>query len=514
MIRSDQYTNFGYRVFKGFQPRNWFQFADDAASVTSLESENQMLLNVFSKWCRWSDMLVRVDKCHSFGIRKKGSIAAQYKPKLYIDNKLVSPTGIDEHFTYLGRHFDFKMSDLKHKENLISTVTEQLSTIDRLPLHPRNKLLLYQCYTLSKISWDMTVTNITSTWMKNNVDNLVSRYIKSWLEIPISGTLNVITLSKRKFGLGVILPSTRLHQCQVTFRKSLSKSQNKNIRKLYNTTSKETNVQYDQYLSTKDVLVKIRRMSENRLKDELTTQSLVIKSIWNNADSKYTNSWSSVLEQLPQNLYSFVIRYLNNTLANGTNAVKWGITKDSSCRFCTNNQTLGHVIGGCSVALVEKRYNWRHDSILLNIAKILCSFPELDVYCDINEHFKNPSIITGERYRPDIIFIKNKLLLIIELTVGFETNMMKNFERKKEKYEQLIYNLSTEYTVEYVNLSLGALGVVNEKSELKKKLSKFGINDQSANFITKRIINICIRTTYYIFCMRNKEWENPEHLAW
>ena len=350
--------------------------------------------------------------------------------------------------------------------------------------------------------------------MKNNVDNLVSRYIRSWLEIPISGTLNVITLSKRKFGLGVILPSTRLHQCQVTFRKSLSKSQNKNIRKLYNTTSKETNVQYDQYLSTKDVLVKIRRMSENRLKDELTTQSLVIKSIWNNADSKYTNSWSSVLEQLPQNLYSFVIRYLNNTLANGTNAVKWGITKDSSCRFCTNNQTLGHVIGGCSVALVEKRYNWRHDSILLNIAKFLCSFPELDVYCDINEHFKNPSIITGERYRPDIIFIKNKLLLIIELTVGFETNMMKNFERKKEKYEQLIYNLSTEYTVEYVNLSLGALGVVNEKSELKKKLSKFGINDQSANFITKRIINICIRTTYYIFCMRNKEWENPEHLAW
>ena len=102
-------------------------------------------------------------------------------------------------------------------------------------------------------------------------------------------------------------------------------------------------------------------MSENRLKDELTTQSLVIKSIWNNADSKYTNSWSSVLEQFPQNLYSFVIRYLNNTLANGTNAVKWGITKDSSCKFCTNTQTLGHVIGGCSVALVEKRYKWRHD---------------------------------------------------------------------------------------------------------------------------------------------------------
>ena len=27
-------------------------------------------------------------------------------------------------------------------------------------------------------------------------------------------------------------------------------------------------------------------------------------------------------------------------------------------------------------------------------------------------------------------------------------------------------------------------------------------------------MNICIRTTYYIFCMRNKEWKNPELWNW
>ena len=49
-VKEEKFTNFGYRSFKGFLPRNWFQFADDAVAVTSLEGENQILLNLFSKW--------------------------------------------------------------------------------------------------------------------------------------------------------------------------------------------------------------------------------------------------------------------------------------------------------------------------------------------------------------------------------------------------------------------------------------------------------------------------------
>ena len=31
-----------------------------------------------------------------------------------------------------------------------------------------------------------------------------------------------------------------------------------------------------------------------------------------------------------------------------------------------------------------------------------------------------------------------------------------------------------------------------------------------AKYITRKIINIAIRTTYYIFCSRNKDWTNPD----
>ena len=88
---------------------------DDAVAVTSLEGENQILLNLFSKLCRWSEKEIKASKCHSFCICKKGTTSRQYKLKLYLHNALVPPVKLDDCFTYLGCHFDFKMSDDKRK---------------------------------------------------------------------------------------------------------------------------------------------------------------------------------------------------------------------------------------------------------------------------------------------------------------------------------------------------------------------------------------------------------------
>ena len=337
-IRAEQYTNFGYRTSELFTPRNWFQFADDAASVTSLESENQLLLNVFSRWCRWSDMIIRVDKCHSFGIHKKGTLSVQYKPKLYMDNELVPPIEIDKPFTYLGRHFHFQMNAEKHKNDLIDVTTKLMENINHLPLHPRNKLQLYQYVVLSKISWHLTVTTISNTWIKNNLDSIVTKFIRQWLEIPISTALCIITQTKSKFGLAVVLPSARHTQCRVTFRTNIKKSSNANIKYIH-TETKAINVQYDCYLSTKDAIAKLRKLDENKIKEQLTTQSLVIKSIWDYADVSFTKQWGNILQRLPRNIYTFVNRYLSNTLANATNGVKWGITSSPICLLCDKMQT-------------------------------------------------------------------------------------------------------------------------------------------------------------------------------
>ena len=237
-LKREKYQNFGTRVLKGFAPRNWFQFADDAAT-TSLESENQLLVNLFSRWCNWADMLIRPDKCHSFGMKKNSTKSVQYSPKVYINNELVKPIKPDESFLYLGRHYDHDMSEKEHKNALTKNLKEMLEKIDSLDVQPKNKMLIYQRYVLSKISWDLTVTNISITRIKNNLDNMVSYYVRSWLEIPVSGTLKIATLSKCKYGVNFITISTRFAQCQFTFRKTLKNSNNENIKKRYTKSPKK-----------------------------------------------------------------------------------------------------------------------------------------------------------------------------------------------------------------------------------------------------------------------------------
>ena len=68
-IKSEKYQQFGFSG-KLLNPVHWFQFADDAAVITSQESENQHLLNRFEIWCQWSNMIIHVNKCNTFGIKK------------------------------------------------------------------------------------------------------------------------------------------------------------------------------------------------------------------------------------------------------------------------------------------------------------------------------------------------------------------------------------------------------------------------------------------------------------
>ena len=151
---------------------------------------------------------------------------------------------------------------------------------------------------------------------------MVSNYMRPWLELPVNGTLKIATLSRSKYGLNFINVSTRFTQCQCTFRKALKNSSNDNIKKLHTETQKGVNIQTDSYLSTRDAIKKIRLKTETEIKEELSTQSLVVKSIWDQGCGKISADWGKVLDSLPRNLYSFTTRYLSNSLANGTNAVK------------------------------------------------------------------------------------------------------------------------------------------------------------------------------------------------
>ena len=88
-------------------------------------------------------MIIRVDKCVMFGIKKFSSRSLQYEPKLSINNEIVRTVKSGHSFKYLDRYFNFEMDNEVYKEKLKSSLLDMLTRIDALPVLPKNRLLLY-----------------------------------------------------------------------------------------------------------------------------------------------------------------------------------------------------------------------------------------------------------------------------------------------------------------------------------------------------------------------------------
>ena len=177
------------------------------------------------------------------------------------------------------------MDNKTHKELVIDQAKDIFAKIDALPLHSKNKIMLYSRYLLSKVSWHLTVADLTKTWAEQNLDSL-----------------------------------------------------------------------YDE---------------SNRITNELMSSGLVLRSMWNFSLSTARKYWYTAFENLPENIYNFTLRYMNNTLPTMKNMKMWEKLYSSDCKFCQQTQTLGNVVGGCISPLRVGRYNWRHDSIIVNMAKFI-----------------------------------------------------------------------------------------------------------------------------------------------
>ncbi len=188
------------------------------------------------------------------------------------------------------------------KSEVFDTLTGILNEINELLLHPRNKIRLCSQYALPKISWHFTVSDIGKTWVNEMLDAVASKYIRKWLELPISATLSNILLPYNRFGLNIFLPSTKFLQCQTVSRKALQSSPNDDINKLWTETSNYKSIQYDTYKNTKDVLSTIRKQHED--KHHLIPQGSFFSNIIKYSTILFNSIWSPVQSKLPKGIYS------------------------------------------------------------------------------------------------------------------------------------------------------------------------------------------------------------------
>ena len=196
------------------------------------------------------------------------------------------------------------------------------------------------------------------------------RFIKQWLNLPISATLSGISLPRNQFGLNLLLPPVTFQQCQTVLRSTLKSSSNDAIKSLYKTTSFGMNIQYDAYRNSKQVLKAARQNHTNKLQSNLTSQGFIITFLLNHSLKAINSLLTSAQSELPKNTFNFTVRYHNNALATRKNLTLWNLSQTSDCSFCFQPESLLHVAAGCKNYLNEGRFTWRHDSVL----NFLCIF--------------------------------------------------------------------------------------------------------------------------------------------
>ena len=177
--------------------------------------------------------------------------------------------------------------------------------------------------------------------------------------------------------------------------------------------------------------------------------------------------------------------------------VLWGQTNDDRCTFCSQSESLLHVVAGCKSYLEEGRYTWRHNSVLLFLSKMLAKAKDIQLFAD-HDDFDSPCMITGHSLRPDMLIIFNQTLYIIELTVGFESNVNSNSLRKMRKYSELVDTFSRKYdAVKFVNVSMGTLGMFGTSCDtFIAMLNEVGTTQSQKDYVLKSMTNITIRCTY------------------
>ena len=131
----------------------------------------------------------------------------------------------------------------------------------------------------------------------------------------------------------------------------MKSSPNSDIQSLWHDSNTFTNIQYDQYRNTREVLKSLQSHHHHRIINDLISQGLVISSILKFASQSTTMLWSIVHQKMPKNIFDFTVKYLNNTLATHKNLCKWSIVQSSACSFCLLSETLHHIVSSSRCTL-------------------------------------------------------------------------------------------------------------------------------------------------------------------
>ena len=532
------------------------------------------------------------------------TIYSAYDPMLLIDGQPLQfimdiKKGRLHQFKFLGRWLSASLNDQEMKKQFTIDWFKWLTLVDKDAINGLMKLWVYQHYIIAKSSWPLLIQDFNRDFVATTIDKPTRVYLRRWAGLFKSADESSLYRPREKLGLNltsvtVHFESMRVVRCHLLKHSHdtdiVSVYQHRELRHRDNTTiwrdtqflekienmvAHESKFQaadprdkrglgHGLFVAHLDTTAEHRKRCGNavrRLDDEqhmAHTVQLAMQSVWTHwtdKSSPFDLSWRNLIWGPGPRIISFVLNATINSLPTPDMLKLMGISEVGYCNLCGASQcTLFHILVGCTKALTDKRYTWRHDSVLAtllqilvpvlirhNAVKVTASRPDpiafvkatpagakttalktaissrqprgksllngandwqllIDFDC---HHILFPTNIVATSERPDVNLwsTSTKTVLMFELTCPAEENFIKANVRKMDRYAPLCEQIrNAGWTPVLRTIEAGARGFVSHR--FQKAFRELGLTSKETSTACKDISSVAARCSYGIWLMR------------
>ena len=501
-------------------------YADDVCLVSDGPASGQHLLSQVERWLHWSGMTAKIPKCFSLAIR--ASSAKRFDPNLKLAGQVIPSTG-SKSIKFLGGPISIPANKVQHQQHLEVKLKKLMERVDDTAVSGKQKLLLYKAGVCPRLSWDLAVMDLPTSWISTVLEAHATRFLKKWSGLARPADTARLYLPKKEGGLA-LPPLTLLYKrLKVSQGALLLTSRDRVTQHLVSRSLREeesrVRIQFKPMLLCRDVMCKdpsaSRQTLATRAKRMVSfedaerrrehTESLPVQGLVMRVHTYACDIWASVAMTLKPEELKFVLNAVTDTLPHNANLEKWRKGKvESGCKLCGEKQTLLHILNHCEVALQLRRYNKRHDEVLSIISELTAShLPACHhLTTDLSGvEYQFPIHIVPTNLRPDLVIWSDaqKSLNLIELTICFESGFLNAATRKLNRYAELASAAqAVGYKTSVVPIQIGSLGVLEESGldSFRKCLTPISTRKWEA-FLTA-ITSTTIEESYKIWCARNR----------
>ena len=587
--------------------RDTSAYADDLEICSWSTTCCQSQLDLTDNYLLWSRSLkARPDKCFatSLGYGADGHFG-RLDPSLEIGGEKITYLD-DADFRYLGKPINTESSEVNCRKQIEEKLQLLLDSLNTDTLAASAKIWLYHHFVASKLSWPLLINDLCLSFVKK-LQALATKHLKRWVGLPrcanpsilfIGGpnqcglkVRNLVTLWKQQQHIKLsLLESSSDERCRL-IAEQVAQRQSKWTRKfapareaqcaktvvvansaqmtVFDPTTRSADVpplsprsvrkKVNQYIREIDVAEQLERL-----------QKLQLQGRWIEWSKQMHQdlSWQKLIYNWSDAELRFALQATTDTAPSATNLRRWGLSQvDPACILCGRPATLRHVLNGCSVALHQGRFTWRHNSVLSAIRHRLTTFwdqsatqkavqattsaaasgnsrfirfvrageslprnadqrrplasqaillqtNDWQFLYDLEEQLQFPVEIAATIQRPDIVIfsISRKTVVMLELTVPLEDNISAAHKRKEENYEDLVSSCEQNgYKTHFFAVEVGCLGYCPHS--LLHCFESLGLPKSTARQIRSEASRTALRSSYILFLRRGiPTWGNLKAL--